>query len=67
MRLRLSNLRELDDSELVKRAQDDDRKAFRSWYDVTSWLYTGLVTVSLAIKRTPGTLAKRLLFELTGS
>lgn len=28
MRLRLSNLRELDDFELVKRAQDDDRKAF---------------------------------------
>ena len=28
MRLRLSNLKELDDSELVKRARDDDRKAF---------------------------------------
>lgn len=28
MRLRLSNLRELDDFELVKRAQNDDRKAF---------------------------------------
>ena len=28
MRLKLSNLREVDDSELVKRARDDDRKAF---------------------------------------
>ncbi len=67
MHLKLSNLRELNDEVLVKRAQDGDRKAFSELFGVTSRSYTGLATEFSVIERMPGTLARRPLSGLIES